>query len=238
MKDELDDKVLAFLPTGLTVLVSTLAIVGGLTGGIARMFRNNAELASGSFIAVTIAIGCALAGYLLSAMQHTYPARIAAAVGIGLFVIGLAGGLFTAVATAGIEDRPRLSASFTIEDDQWLVEGSVSASGFRATETIHTYVYAYMRSRDPGRSPKRINLLRASAGPDAEGVAQQDFVVPVPTDQEIVSLVVTASVDGERFCDGRPVSVSALFNETQPKFRDAGSNACVVLRPPGSRDTP
>lgn len=226
-----EEKVVAMLPAGLAALTTALAAVGGLTGGIARMFRNNPDLAIGVLLLMVGAVLVALVAQFIVGW-HASGARALVALGILCFVTSLAGGMWMAVDTAKETDRPNLSAELTkTSDGRWTIKGTASASGLRASGSLQVYLYGYPAS-DSGA---RTKLASASAGPNAEGIATQAFNVPLPVDQEYVSFVVTAAVGEEaRFCDGAPIQISARLNEVGVPVaeQDAGNSACVVLRPP------
>lgn len=228
--NEQEQKVLATLPAGLAALTTALAAVGGLTGGIARMFRNNATLA---VVVLLLMIGAVLLALLAQLIQEqwTWLARGFVAAGILCFVASLAGGMWMAVDTAQETDRPNLSAELDQGDDgQWFLKGTASTSGLEASGSLQVYLYAY----SSGDGSVRTKLASASVGPNAEGVATQSFNIPIPDDRDYVSLVATAAVGEEaRFCNGTPIQISAKLNEeTVTVEEDEGNNACVVLRPP------
>ncbi|MFE3998076.1 hypothetical protein ACFX43_04655 [Nocardioides sp. YIM B13467] len=232
--DDLNDdelKLITFLPAGLVVLTTALTAVGGLTGGIARMFRNSSTLAVVVLLVMLLAVLCALLAQLTKGWKAGLTRGLLVA-GVLLFVLSLGGGMYMAVDTAKNTDRPNLSAGLTkAEDGQWTLEGTASASGLKASGSLLVYIYAYPTGDDVVRT----KLSSAHTGPNAEGVATATFNVPLPSDQEYVSYVVTAAVGDEaRFCEGEPIQVSAKLNEVDvPGKRDYGeNNACVVLRPP------
>jgi hypothetical protein len=223
------EKVLELLPTGLTILTTALAAVGGLTGGIARMFRNNPDTASRVFVAIVLAIGLALvAQFIGPGLRFRWVSVSLVLASIALFSVALGDALLMAVHTANVTDRPSLNAELEQSaDGLWFIRGDASASGLTADGSLQVYVYAY-----PANGTVRTQLLQVTAGPDGDGVATQEFAVPAPSGAEYQSIVLTAAVGEKvRYCDGKPLQVGAKFTENNVA-EDEGNNSCMVLRPP------
>ena len=182
------DKLLEYLPTGLTVLTTGLATIGGLTGGIARMLRNNPGLSLVTLLAASCAILAALLAQVWRRDLRT--SRLLVVVSILLFVASVSLGSWLAVDTASARDRPSLSAKLsTTADGEWAIEGAAAASGLAARDSLQLFIYAIPESSAP-----RSKLFFVTAGPNAEGVASQNLSAPLPRDQVYRSIVVTAAV--------------------------------------------
>lgn len=220
-------KLLEYLPTSLAVLTASLGAIGGLTGGIARMFRNNPDLA---LLTLSLAIAAILAA-LLAQFWHrnTRRSSILVAAAILLFVGSVALGSYLAVDTARVTDRPSLTARLTQTPTAgWAIEGTAGASGLAAGGSLQLFIYAI-----PENAEKRSKLLFVTAGPNAEGVASQTFSVPLPTDMSYRSIVVTAALgDQPRWCDGTALVLTAGLKVTTPDDPVDGKNACVIVKPP------
>lgn len=221
------DKLLEFLPTSLAVVTGALTAVGGLTGGIARMFRNNPTMA---LVTLLLAVAAILLALFARFHQDPRSANRLLAAAMIAFAISLSASMYLAVDTAKVTDRPSLSAELTQTGaGDWTLEGSASASGLKASGSMQVYIYAIPRGDDEPRT----QLFFVTAGPTSDGVAVQKFSVPVPTSRSYRSFVVTAALGDEvRYCDGTPLKVSAGLKSDKLEDREIGRNACLTVRPP------
>jgi hypothetical protein len=254
------DKLFVYLPAGLTALTAAMGAVGGLTGGIPRMLRNDPVQARWTLALVVASVGLALLAQLLHGVgdapggreeQHQHGRlrgawrwtsrrsnlkTLLVSMSILLFTGSLAFGTVMAVASASTTDRPSLSAELSrASDGHWVLKGTAGASGLKASDALAVYVYAYPVDEDEDQ----VRLLKMRAGSNADGVASHSFTVPLPTDRPYRSFVVTASVTWMRYCDGTPIYVSAKLNASPRDDLDDDeadiTTSCMVLLPPPSR---
>jgi hypothetical protein len=251
----------AALAVGLATVTTALGAVGGLTGGIARMFRNHGADAKLSFALVLIGVAVAVVAWGVSGLLSEGQLWISILLIIGsaaAFAVGtyLAVGLM--VDTASIEDRPALSAKITANDEGiWIIEGVAATTGLRASEQMQVYVYSIpsdvsvcntagtdaAATSGPDEFVCGRRLMFVSAGPNGEGVATREFTVPLPSDDQISAFVVTANLgDIPRNCEGVAIKVQANPGVTNPPSVPTASDrvdtACMTFAPPPPLETP
>jgi len=230
-----NDKLLDNLPTSLAVLTTALAAFGGLTGGIARMLRNNPVW---SLITLLTAVGAVLTALLAQYWRAAHPHRSRGLIvtSILLFVGAVSFGCWLAVDTAGKRDRPGLTAKLSQSNTgAWSIEGTAAASGLAARDSVRLFIYAIPRND----AKTRTKLYFVTAGPNAEGVASQTFSVPLPKGRAYRSIVVTAAVGAHpRWCDGTAIEINAGLDVSAQKEAVEGTNACIVVQPPSPAATP
>jgi hypothetical protein len=226
--DSSRDKLVEYLPTALTAVTTALAAIGGLTGGIARMLRNNPALSLITLLAAVAAILAALLAQYWRGRPRVFRTLIIAS--IALFIGAVALGCWLAVDTVGERDRPGLTAKLTQNDaGAWSIEGTAAASGLAARDSLQVFIYAI----PPNETQPRPKLYFVTAGPNADGTASQTFSVPLPDKRNVRSIVVTAAVgDYPRWCDGTALDVSAGLNVSSQDEPVEGKNACIVVLPP------
>src|SRR5688572_16792549 len=122
------EKVLELLPTGLTILTTALAAVGGLTGGLAPTVRNDPDAASRVFVVIVLAVGLALVAQFMGPGVRLRWVSVSLVLGsIALFSVALGDALLMAVHTANVTDRPSLNAELEQSTDGlWFVRGDAS----------------------------------------------------------------------------------------------------------------
>jgi cell division septation protein DedD len=181
-----------WLAIGLTTLTGTLTAVGGLTGGIARMFRNHQWGSVLPFGLVLVAVLAAVMAAVLEESKREELQQFAAlAVGLGgtVFAVGVIWAVALMVNTASIEDRPALSAQLAKDSTgAWSVKGTAKSSGLAADEKMQVYVYSLPKdtsectsgvatSTPSPSSASPTSAASASTTPSASTAA------PTPTDE-------------------------------------------------------
>ena len=221
------EKLEAVLPTSLAVVTGLLTTLGGVTGGYARMFRNQPFLAYVTLGLAIAAIVLALTAQLLG-REPLRRHRWLMAVSLSAFSASLLMGTVLAVETAGQGDRPGLTAKLTQSaSGTWFLEGTATASGMEADGSLRVFIYA----KAAGRGQPITELFHVTAGPNSEGVARQPFTVPLPAGAHR-SFVVTAAVDGEvRWCNGVRVEIGSNLTPVSDPSNE-GDNSCAVVLPP------
>jgi hypothetical protein len=223
------NRLLEVLPASLAVMVALLGAVGGVTGGISRMVRNNPELALATLVLAIVAVLFAV----LSLLPHRliWAAGVLVPLSLVAFALSLGTGVWLAVDTTNEADRPSLAVKVVqTRAGVWTLRGTAAASGLPADGSMQIYVYALPEDEDESRS----QLFYVTAGPDAAGVARQAFRLPLPDDRAYRSFVVTAALgDKVRYCDGTPLSIGAGLDPTTLDNGD-GQNACLSVMPPTS----
>ncbi|HEY2947452.1 MAG TPA: hypothetical protein VGJ53_03495 [Micromonosporaceae bacterium] len=219
-----------WLSGGLVLLTASLGAVGGLTGGIARMFRNSDPWQ------IQLGLGLVLLGVLcavISGIPHNKPAAIILlSASIVLFGFGTYWSLSLMVATSRVQDRPALSAQLAFSDESgWVLKVQSSSSGLDADDQLQVLVYAQPKRGTrpaatpptPARTPTRPapqvtrtpahnldgdRLLFTQAGANIDGIASQNIEVPIPVDRGYDTIIVTAVLGNfPRDCEGRTVNV-------------------------------
>jgi hypothetical protein len=237
--DSATANIATYLAGGLVAVTTLLTTLGGLTGGLARMIRNNQHDAKAVFLVAFAAVVLALVAQVASKANGMVWLKLAVlAVSTILFSVSTIWGIGLAVDNSTIEDRPSLSAQLVSTDaGLWAIKGSASTSGLRADERMQVLVYAYSEE-DGVFAPAR--LFYAAAGPNADGVATETFEVPVPA-RAFDAFAVTANIgDLPRDCRGN--AYQAVNDPTaltlSRDFESAIQNSCLTFTPPPPLPTP
>jgi len=222
---------LAIIPA----FVAALAAIGGATGGLARLLRDETRVA-------VVAMGLILLSVALAALARavsTTPGppgssprlvvrpRVKAVLLLGSGIL-LFAGLFIAVTAQigvmGTSQAPQIAGSVERSGNDVVVRGVVQASGVRSVDRITIYSY---QTDDDAESANMPALYQSSSGPDANGVVKVPLELLVHNGPDWPHLVVITAVLGEdrRNCDGRPV-------QADNASIDVRKVACVVLRLP------
>jgi hypothetical protein len=230
---------LAQLALGLIpVLVAGLAAIGGATGGLSRLFRDQNRTA-------TVAVGLVLLSVVLAALSRGLGAakvstttaaalrpsvRVRAAGKALLLLLAVATlfvGIFLAVnaqiRVMGTSQAPEIAGNVRRDGTEYMFEGDVKASGVTSNRRIT--IFAYQTNDDADTLDKPV-LLQSSSGPDADGLVDVPLRIPIHSDSQNHLIVVTAVLgEHQRNCDGR------LFDD-QDEAPDTQTVACLVLRLP------
>lgn len=228
---------LAQLALGLIpVLIAGLAAIGGATGGLSRLFRDQNRTATVAFTLVLLSVVLAALSRALSAAPRagTSTPRSGSdlrAIGKGtlllLSVVVLFAGIFLAVhaqiRVMGTSQAPEVSGAVRRDGKEYLFEGNVKASG--VTSDRRVTIFAYQTNDDADTVGKPV-LLSSSSGPNADGVVDVPLRIPVSDDSQYKLVVLTAVLgENQRDCDGRLV-------DDQAQEPDTRTVACLVLRLP------
>jgi hypothetical protein len=238
------EKAATWLTGGLVLFTTSLAAFGGLTGGIARMFRNSGN------VWISVAILLVLLGVLLAVVTLTSPWKWLSVVLLVLSTVLFGAGVYKSldlmVGSSRIQDRPALSAQLSGTESGWVIKVQASSSGLGAHDQLQVLVYAQPRKGarlltptpvppttlssapdttlgpgpratpgptagvvlSPAPSLDGDRLLFTQAGPNIDGVASQNFEVPIPADKEYQVVNVTAVIGNfPRNCEGLTVNV-------------------------------
>jgi hypothetical protein len=228
---------LAMLALGLIpAFIAALAAIGGATGGLARLLRDETEVA-------VVAMGLILVSLAFAALARGVsttrtPGRDGSAPHLvvrpavkGVLLLGsgvlLFAGLFVAVTAQigvmGTSQAPQISGSVENRGNDVVVEGRVKASGVRSVDRITIYSY---QTDDDAVTAGAPELYQSSSGPDANGAVDVPLRLVVHNGPNWPRLVVITAVLGEdnRNCDGQPVQPGGVS--------DVRKVACIVLRLP------
>jgi hypothetical protein len=230
---------LAQLALGLIpVLVASLAAIGGATGGLSRLFRDQNRTASVAvglvLLSVVLAalsrgLGATAAGTTAAAVRRS-PSRMRTAGKALLLFLSVAAlfvGIFLAVnaqiRVMGTSQAPEIAGNVRRDADEYVFEGDVKASGVTSNRRIT--IFAYQTDNDADTLNKPV-LLQSSSGPNADGLVDVPLRIPMHSDSQNHLLVVTAVLgEHQRDCDGRLV-------DDQNEEPDTQTVACLVLRLP------
>ncbi|GLY93416.1 hypothetical protein [Actinoplanes sp. NBRC 103695] len=147
------------------------------------------------------------------------------------------------------QDRPTLNGQLIPSAGAgWLLKIQASASGLRADDQLQILVYGQPeggKAVSPMSTPAPYldgdRLLFTQAGPNVEGVAAQNFEIPLPDLPRYETIIVTAVI-GEfpRNCEGRAVNVRdnteflvppEVREDGKPLKRD-GTLSCLTFAAP------
>jgi hypothetical protein len=227
-------KVLLAVVPALTV---ALAAVGGATGGLARMFRDQTGAAQGSIALIFLAF--ALAG--LARLPAIAPgssagrmfrrqrlrALILLASGLVL-VIGIAWAFNAQISVMGHGQAPVVSGTITPTSSGDSLDAHVIASGVKSSNRI--VVFAFESSDEHGDiHSAKVPLYYSKSGPDPDGKVDVHVTAQAPSSNlETYPYLFVTAVLGEqqRDCDGAPVEGDG------PAAPDA--TACLTLQRPGA----
>lgn len=246
-----------WLAAGLTTLTASLAAVGGLTGGIARIFRNHSPWgASLPFILVLLGVLAALLVAVFQVKGTGEPAawvRWVLGVAVGLSLAGVFVAVYLIASTVSIEDRPTLSADLVEgSSGAWTLKGAAVSSGLGADAKIQVYLYALPTDTEEcepsdGSTKGGLKvtmdaacgrrLFYGTTGPDVDGVARQTFSVPLPDGKDLQSFVLTATLGNvPRTCEGTPLRVATNLDLQTPPMalqaQERRTTACITFLPP------
>jgi hypothetical protein len=208
------DKAATALAAGLTGLTASLGAVGGLTGGIARMFRNS------GFWSILLAVALVLASVAIATTVRLATSKTAAHLLVLFSTILFGTGAFWSmslmVAASRTQDRPTLSAQLVqLPGKTYMLKVQTSSSGLDANDQLQLLVYAQPgpRAKVPGNSPTPSGSL-ASAPTSA------------PMDRATVrpSRVPAPRLDGIRL----------FFSQAGPNIDGVASQSIEVPIPAGS----
>jgi hypothetical protein len=224
---------LALIPA----FIAALAAIGGATGGLARLLRDQTGVAVVAMGLVLLSLAFAALARGVSTSRTPGPSGVAPGLVVRpavkaalLFGSGLLlfTGLFIAVTAQigvmGTSQAPQISGSVAYRGRDVVVSGEIKASGVRSVDRITIYSY---QTNDDADSTDKPQLYQSSSGPDANGAVDVPLQLVVHNGPDWPQLVVITAVLGEekRTCDGRPVDPSQGGVAVQKV-------ACLVLRLP------
>lgn len=223
----------AWLSGGFVLMTGLLTAVGSYTGGVARIMRNDPghfRLALiGAFVAVLLGVVAAeVAKAKRSSLLLTSGLLVA---GVAVFLGSMYAAISAAAYSSTLNDRPSLDAQLVSRDrGVWAVRGTAATSGLESDGRLQVLVYGV-----PAEGGDPVRLLFLTSGPDADGVAEADFRVPLPRG-DFDAFVVTANTGTlPRDCSG----ANAYYVQSDPvgltlahDFVEEWQNACVTLAPP------
>lgn len=208
------------LATGVTVLVATLGVFGGLTGAVARMARNYPVLTGIALAAVIVSVALGVSARLIGPKgDHPVtflprtPHRTTALLALSTFLLA-AGLILSAVLmtlTIGKDDRPSVTAQSTRSDTGISsLAGTAKAGGLAADDAIRVVVVSFAE----GQTETGTQLYYAVVGPNPDGVVEHSFTVILPQDAR--SVVITAGNDVASSTDSTPSACAPAANVTEP----------------------
>jgi hypothetical protein len=225
--------VLAVVPA-LTV---ALTAVGGATGGLARLFRDQTGAARGSIALIFVSFALAAlaartgagTGVLGSPTRRRLRLRAALLlISTAAFVGGVAWAFDAQISVMGRGQAPLVTGAVTPVASGATLDARVTATGVRSSDRI--VVYAFESSDEQGDvNSRKVPLYYSKSGPDADGRVDLRVLadVPGPNLQQFPYVFVTAVLGEEqRDCDGLLIQGAGppAPNET----------ACLSLQRPGA----
>ena len=225
--------VLAVVPA----LTIALTAVGSATGGLARLFRDEAGAARASialiFLSFALAALASRAGRRPQAAGSATPHRLRLRatmllVSIAVFVFGAAWAFEAQITVMGTGEAPMVTGALTPNASGATLKARVQASGVKWDKRI--VVFAFESANDEGSvSGRGPALYYSKSGPDANGRVDMDVVVNVPNSNVpgYPYIAVTAVLgEDQRDCNGVVV-------EHPHEPQRATETACLTLQRPG-----
>ena len=165
---------LALIPA----FVAALAAIGGATGGLARLLRDETRVAVAAMGLILLSVALAALARAVSTTPGPPGSSPRLVVRPGVKAVLLLGsgillftGLFIAVTAQigvmGTSQAPQIAGSVERSGDDVVVRGVVQASGVRSVDRITIYSY---QTDDDAESANMPALYQSSSGPDANGV--------------------------------------------------------------------
>jgi hypothetical protein len=210
------DKKATWLAGGFATVATILTALGAVNGGMERMLRN---YRIASFVAFGLIAGAiAIAVVALVANVRAPTERRLLTAGALAFSVGLVVAVATAAETPSTRERPRVTASLTMQGGL-AVQTTVKAQGVRASENVFVSVDGLVPRASGGFSATR--LYRSVNGPDGSGAIDLSFSVPIPAGR--FTHVGVSAGEGEqvaRSCDQRNLLEGCTIIEIpQASFR-------------------
>jgi hypothetical protein len=225
--------VLAVVPA----LTIALTAVGSATGGLARLFRDEAGAARASialiFLSFALAALASRAGRRPQAAGSVTPHRLRLRatmllVSIAVFVFGAAWAFEAQITVMGTGEAPMVTGALTPNALGATLKARIQASGVKWDKRI--VVFAFESANDEGSvSGRGPALYYSKSGPDANGRVDMDVIVNVPNSNvaDYPYIAVTAVLgEDQRDCDGVVV-------EHPHEPQRATETACLTLQRPG-----
>jgi hypothetical protein len=226
-------KILLAVVPALTV---ALAAVGGATGGLARMFRDQTGAAQASIALIFLAFALAGLARLPASAAGSSAGRarrgrqrslILLASGLVL-VIGIALAFNAQIVVMGHGQAPVVTGTIMPTSSGDSLDAHVVASGVKSSDRI--VVLAFESSDENGDiHSSKVPLYYSKSGPDPDGKVDVHVTAQVPSSslQAYPYLFVTAVLgEQQRDCDG------VLIEGDGPAAPDA--TACLTLQRPGA----
>jgi hypothetical protein len=226
-------KILLAVVPALTV---ALAAVGGATGGLARMFRDQTGAAQAAIALIFLAFALAALARLpattsgssaVLARRRRQRSLILLASGLVL-VIGIALAFNAQIVVMGNGQAPVVTGTVTPTSAGDALDAHVLANGVKSSNRI--VVLAFESSDQNGDTHStKVPLYYSKSGPDSDGKVDVHVTAQVPNSslQAFPYLFVTAVLgEQQRDCDG------ALIEGDGPPAPDA--TACLTLQRPGA----
>ncbi|KHL13187.1 hypothetical protein CLV56_3212 [Mumia flava] len=226
------------LSTGFVLVTGLLTAVGGYTGGIGRILRNDPWRLALAMIGIGLAVALGVVATQIPRINQRSKRELSVwepILTIGAIVVFLAAmgsGITAAAYSSTLKDRPSLSAHLVRTDaGGWSVRGEAATSGLASADRLQILVYGVPSD---GGDPVRIYF--ATTGPDPDGIVAEQFEAPLP-DGAFDAFVATANTGTlPRDCAGNRAfyvqSDPAVLKEAE-NFVEEWQNACVTFAPPG-----
>jgi hypothetical protein len=235
------DRLAKILLAVVPALTVALAAIGGATGGLARLFRDQTGAARASIALVFVSFALAAlarrpvttpGGHVGKRVRRRDLRAGMLLISALTLVVGIAWAVDAQIAVMGRGQAPAVTGSVTPTSSGDALDAHVVATGVRSSNRI--VVLAFESSDEHGDTQSRkVPLYYSKTGPDADGQVDVHVVAQVPTsDLQAFPYVFVTAVLGEdqRDCDGAPIEGEgpAAPEET----------ACLTLQRPGAPAPP
>jgi hypothetical protein len=217
---------------GLALLTASLGAIGGLTGGIARMFRNSSTLLI--LIALAAVLGAVLFAILSGLPKRRTTSVLLLAVSTALFGCGVYEAMSLMVSASRVQDRPTLSAQLVnSQATRWILKIQVSSSGLQATDQLLVLVYAQPKRSitTTTRPPTQAATPTRSTTAAPTSASNTPLTSSPSTPNGRASRIAAAHLDGDRllFAQVGP-NVDGVASESieLPISANRGYNSIIV----------
>jgi hypothetical protein len=235
-----DNKAIAFLVTGFTVVTALVAAVGASPGTVVdRALKNEPVGMTISFGLVILSIGLAVAAY-------NWPKHRVGLVAVSLLLFS--GGLLLLaylLTAARIEkESPTIRASLKIGSGI-TVEATAKAAGLKADDQMFVYVWGLrvVAVDDLGEPTKFATelLYTSRTGPDRGGAVDLAFEIPLPLGRYFSVGIVPISakrgqelslVEAEQSCPKSQLELLTAASTAEGTPSPSSGKACLVMRVP------
>jgi hypothetical protein len=228
--------------SAIAVVTAVIGIVGGLTGGVARVARNHESALPWAIVLVFAATIIALVPTRSERPSRNliWGCAVISVIAFGAAAVFVSWRYSDSVATP---DRPVVNAKWTQDNGRTILSGTLKASGLKVDDALTVTVWRMVGNaeRPPGpratgtASPSWLDgsryvwragiVYQQFVGADIDGNVNVTFEVPFPTGYDAMQVV--ASTDNKSDCPngGPAISGAAGFRGTTCLTLDAPSRA-------------
>lgn len=171
---------------GIGSITAAFGVVGTVTGGLERVFRNHPKIALGLVVLTAVIVAF---GIVAPAVWKAIPDRVL--IYGTVLLVGAGGALgWLVVDGASTKERPSVSGSLTVTGEALGVKGQIRASGLKSDE----HMLIKVEGEKVGEEDTVLYVARV--GPDSDGRVEEPVETTVPR-SGYRELIVSAQVEGK-----------------------------------------